>query len=130
MPTSAQRNGKKFPLGEKRRTMSKVELWEQKQKKKDNKMADRYRCGLHRGWLVYTEYRCACGCFLLVSRRCDALDCRMCHRDDCERSDALFGGVSLEKQPKSFLSKIMFVIFLPVLPLPTALRRREHSSTI
>ena len=37
MPRSAQRNGKKFPLGEKRRTMSKVELWEQKQKKKDDK---------------------------------------------------------------------------------------------
>lgn len=37
MPRSVQRNGKKFPLGEKRRTMSKVELWEQKQKKKDDK---------------------------------------------------------------------------------------------
>ena len=39
MPPSAQRNGKKLPLGEKRRTMSKVELWEQKQKKKDDKIA-------------------------------------------------------------------------------------------
>ena len=38
MPRSAQRNGKKFPFGEKRRTMSKVELWEQKQKKKDDKI--------------------------------------------------------------------------------------------
>ena len=38
MPRSAQRNGKKFPIGEKRRTMSKVELWEQKQKKKDDKI--------------------------------------------------------------------------------------------
>ena len=37
MPRSAQRNGKKLPLGEKRETMSKVELWEQKQKKKDDK---------------------------------------------------------------------------------------------
>ena len=42
MPTSAQRNGKKFPLGEKRRTMSKVELWEQKQKKKDNKITKKH----------------------------------------------------------------------------------------
>ena len=39
MPRSAQRNGKKFPLGEKRETMSKVELWEQKHKKKDDKIA-------------------------------------------------------------------------------------------
>ena len=37
MPRSAQRNGKKLPLGEKRETMSKVELWEQKQKKKMTK---------------------------------------------------------------------------------------------
>lgn len=38
MPPSAQRNGKKLPLGEQRRTMSKVELWEQKQKKKMTKI--------------------------------------------------------------------------------------------